>query len=149
MSNKLFYPICFALVLALAGFAQAELLVNPDFEAGLDSWITWGGGSGSGAGGWFWWEDYHATVMEDGTAQSGNKYVEAGLADGGQDGWWWNGMWVWQEHPVTEGKTYQISGWVRDGDAGGVPSLIPGGVSTSLEWRDTAPIGGPTGVRGN
>ena len=33
MSNKLFYPICLVLVLALAGFAQTNLLVNGDFKA--------------------------------------------------------------------------------------------------------------------
>jgi len=45
MSNKLFYLICLALVLAIGGFAQAELLVlvNPGFEDPVlaeDDW-TW------------------------------------------------------------------------------------------------------------
>ena len=142
MSNKLIYPICLALVLALSGFAQAELLLNPGFEDGLDYWKAWGGGSGSGAGGYFWSSAYGATVIEDGTAHSGNAYIEASLAND-HDGWWWNGMWVMQEHPVTEGKTYQISGWVRDGDADGAPSLIADGVKISWEWRDAAPVGDP------
>ena len=141
MSNKLFYPICLALVLVLAGFAQAELLVNPGFEAGLDSWKTWGGGSGSGAGGWFYNSDAHTTVMEDGTAHGGNVYVETGIAD--MAGSWWAVSLVFQEHPVTEGQTYQISAWFRDGDADGTPSLIASGGMLQWEWRDAAPIGDP------
>ena len=87
---------------------------------------------------------------KDGTAHSGDKYVEAGLADGGQAGWWWNGMWVFQEHPVTEGKTYQISAWVRDAaDANGARSLIADGIRINWEWRDAAPVGDTdTGERG-
>ena len=50
MSNKLSYLFSLVLILALTGLAQAEILLNPDFEAGLDSWATWGGGSGSGVG---------------------------------------------------------------------------------------------------
>jgi hypothetical protein len=137
MSNKLFYPICLALILALAGFAQAELLPNPGFEAGLESWKTWGGGSGSGAGGWFYNSDTHATVREDGTAHGGDKYVEVGIAD--MAGSWWAVMLVFQEHPVTEGQTYQISAWFRDGDADGATSLITGGGMLQWEWRDAAP----------
>ena len=68
MSNKLIYPISLVMVLALAGFVQAEILLNPDFEAGTNSWKTWGSGSGSGAGGWWWSSAYGATVIEDGTA---------------------------------------------------------------------------------
>jgi len=148
MSNKLFYPICLALVLALAGFAQAELLVNGDFEAGTDSWKTWGSGSGSGAGGWWWSSAYGATVIEDGTAQSGNNYIEVGFWP--PDGPWWGYCYAFQEHPATEGKTYQMSAWLRDGNADGAPSLIAGGGTIVWEWRVTAPVGGPdTGDRGD
>ncbi len=141
MSNKVFYLICLALVLAIGGFARAELLVNPGFEDDLAGWKAWGGGSGSGAGGYFFSSAYGATIMADGTAHGGEKYIEAVLVDEGQDGWWWNGMWVMQEHAVTEGKTYQISGWVRAGDADGAPTLIPNGIAISWEWRATAPVG--------
>lgn len=146
MSNKMFYPICLVLVLALAGFAQAELLVNPDFEDGLDSWSAWGGGSGSDAGGYFWDSSYHADVMEDGTAHGGDKYVAAGLPDNHTGGWWWSGMWVYQEHAVTEGKEYQISAWVRNGDRG----VVTEGLNISFEWRDKAPLSptSPDGERG-
>ncbi|MEE8577715.1 MAG: proprotein convertase P-domain-containing protein, partial [candidate division Zixibacteria bacterium] len=137
----------FVLLVGLAGFAQAELMVNPGFEADLEGWKAWGGGSGSGAGGYFWSSAYGTTIIEDGTAHSGDKYLEAILED--QEGWWWSGMWVWQEHPVTEGKAYQISGWLRDGSADGAPSLIADGASISFEWRDAAPIGGSAGERGN
>ena len=148
MCKKFIYLTSFVLVLALAGFAQAELLVNSDFEAGLGSWKTWGGGSGSGAGGWFYNYDTHAAVMEDGTAHSGDKYVEVSIAD--LEGSWWAVMLVFQEHPVTEGQTYQISAWFRDGDADGAPSLVEGGGMLQWEWRDAAPVGDPnTSERGN
>jgi len=137
MSNKLFYLTSLIVVLALAGFAQAELLVNPGFEADLEGWKTWGGGSGSGAGGWFYNGDTHATVMNDGTAHSGDKYVEVGIADMADS--WWAVSLVFQEHPVTEGKTYKISGWLRDGDADGAPSLVEGGGQIQWEWRDATP----------
>ena len=85
--------------------------------------------------------DTHATAMEDDTAHSGNTYVEAGISD--QAGAWWAVMFVFQEHPVTEGQTYQISAWFRDGDANGAPSLIAGGGGITFEWRDAAPEGDP------
>jgi len=138
MSNKLSYLICFALVLALAGSVQAEILLNPDFEAGLESWITWGSGSGSGAGGYFWSSNYHATVIQDGTAQSGDTYIEIGFEPPAPP--WWGYVYAWQEHPVTEGKTYQSSVWIRDGDADGAASLIPNGATLTWEWRVTAPV---------
>jgi hypothetical protein len=137
MCRKLIFVTSFVLVLVLTGFTQAELLSNPGFEADLEGWKTWGGGSGSGAGGWFYNSDTHATVMEDGTAQSGDKYVEVGIAD--MEGSWWAVSLVFQEHPVIEGKTYEISGWLRDGDAEGEPSLIAEGGMLQWEWRDAAP----------
>src|SRR5665811_1811206 len=131
--------ICGAFIgLALVGFAQAELLLNPGFEDGLANWKVWGEGFGSEIGGYFWTNNFHAHVKEDGTAHGGDTYVEAGLAND-HEGWWWGAVWVMQEHAVTEGQTYQVSAWVRDGDAEGTPSLIPEGVRISLEWRDAAP----------
>jgi hypothetical protein len=146
MSKKLVNPISLVLVLALAGFARAEILPNPGFEDGTDSWATWGGGSGSGAGGYFFDSSFGSTVIEDGTAHGGDKYMEAVLNDIGLTGWWWNGMWVMQNHPVTEGKTYRFSAWVRDGDADGATSLIPNGITITWEWR-VAPPDSPTGPR--
>jgi hypothetical protein len=107
MIKKLIVLTSFVLVMGMTGFAQAEMLVNPGFEADLEGWNTWGGGSGSGAGGWFYNSDTHATVMEDGTANSGEKYVEVGIA--GVEGSWWGVMLAFQEQPVTEGKVYEIS----------------------------------------
>jgi hypothetical protein len=126
------------LVLSLVGFAQAELLLNPGFEDGLVHWKAWGEGFGSGADGYFWTNNYHVDVREDGTAHTGDTYIEAGLVDD-HDGWWWGAVWIMQEHAVTEGQTYQVSAWVRDGDADGTPSLIPEGVRINLEWRDAVP----------
>ncbi|MHC4323319.1 MAG: carbohydrate binding domain-containing protein [Planctomycetota bacterium] len=146
MSNKLYYLFCFVLVLVLTGSIQAEILLNPGFEDGEEFWATWGGGSGSGAGGYFWDSSYGSTVIEDGTAHGGDKYMEAILRDTGLTGWWWNGMWVMTNYPVTEGKTYQFSAWVRDGDADGATSLIPNGIEITYEWR-VAPPDSPTGPR--
>lgn len=138
MSKRVSCFMSIVLVLMLTGLAQAELLVNPGFEDGLDGWSPWGGGSGSGTGGYFWEEGYHADIIEDGTAHGGAKYISAGLPNN-HDGWWWGAMWVMQERPATEGVAYVISGWVRDGDANGVPGTIAGGVDISFEWRDAAP----------
>jgi len=84
--------------------------------------------------------------MEDGTAHSGNSYIEVGFTPPAPP--WWGYVYAWQEHPVTEGKTYQSSAWVRDGDADGAPSLIAGGATLTWEWRSEAPPGGPDGDRG-
>jgi len=135
MSSKLLCLLSLVLVFILAGFSQAELLPNPGFEDGKDSWGIWGGGSGAG---WAWNSSFHAEVKEDGTAHGGDKYVEAVLP--GWSEWYiWAGMWVYQNHAATEGKTYQISAWVRDGDADGTPSVIPEGFNMTFEWRDAAP----------
>ena len=144
MSKRVFCVMSIVLVLFLTGLAQAELLVNPGFEDGLDGWSPWGGGSGSGTGGYFWESGYHADIIEDGTAHGGAKYIAAGLPNN-HDGWWWGAMWVKQERPAAEGTIYEISGWVRDGDANGMPSLIAGGVDISFEWRDAAPEGDSRG----
>ncbi len=147
MSNKLFYPICLALVLALAGFAQAELLVNPGFEAGTESWSKWGSGSGSGSGGYLWSSSFgYYNAVEDGTALSGNAYLEAGfeLPPQHTESWSTGYCLVHQEVAVTEGKTYEISGWFRSGDGG----EIADGGGFLWEWRLTAPEG-PTGPRGD
>lgn len=130
---------CGVLVIsALVGFAQAELLSNPGFEEGLAGWKAWGEGFGVEAGSFFWTSDYHAHVKEDGTAHGGSRYIEAGLADD-HEGWWWGAVSVMQEHAVQAGQAYEISGWLRHGDADGVPSRVPEGVRISLEWRDAIP----------
>jgi len=147
MSNKLYYPISLILVLVLAGFVQAELLVNPDFEDGIEPWKSWGSGSGSGSGGYLWSADYHATIIDDGTAHSGDNYVEVGfwIPPANTEWWGWGYALVFQEHPVTEGNTYQISGWIRDGDADGSTSFIAEGGTLNWEWRTEAPTEGPGG----
>lgn len=136
MSKNLLCLISSVLVLALAGFAQAELLTNEDFEAGLESWGVWGSGSGSGAGGYIPWKQvFDATVHEDGTAHGGNKYVEAGFPLGATAAWSWGYLSLYQPQvPVTEGNAYQISVWVRDGDADGATSLIAGNTWIVYEW---------------
>ena len=142
MSSKLSCSLSIFLVLVLTGFAQAELLLNPGFEAGLESWNTWG--SGSGAGGWS--DAYHATALADGTAHGGDGYVQVGFNPPSEP--WWGYAFAFQEHVVTEGEAYVMGVWYRDGDADGDPSFIEGGATLTWEWRDTAPTEGPAGARG-
>ncbi|MHC4706308.1 MAG: hypothetical protein ACYS8I_04380, partial [Planctomycetota bacterium] len=77
-------------------------------------------------------------------------YVEVGfwIPPENTEWWGWGYALVFQEHPVTEGTTYQISAWFRNGDADGTPSLIAEGGSITWEWRSEAPTGGPGGDRG-
>jgi len=132
---------CAFLVLALVGFAQAELLVNPGFEDGLEPWSTWGSGSGSGG----WSSAYHANILADGTAHGGDTYIEVGFNPPFNP--WWGYCYAFQEYPVTEGNTYQSSVWFRNGDANGAPSLIEQGATLTFEWRDAAPADGARGEK--
>ncbi len=114
MSRKLSCLMSILLVLTLTGLVQAELLLNPGFEAGLESWNAWG--SGSGAGGWS--GDYHATALADGTAHGGDGYIQVGFNPPSDP--WWGYAFAFQEHVVAEGEAYTMSVWYRDGDANGV-----------------------------
>jgi hypothetical protein len=136
MCRKLICLTSFVLVLALAGSVQAELLVNGDFEAGIEPWSSWGSGSGSGSGGYLWTGDYHVTILEDGTAHGGSKYVEVGMHIPPENTEWWGWGYaiIWQNLPVSAGNTYHASAWVRDGNADGVSSLIEGGTQIVFEW---------------
>ena len=147
MCRKLILLTSFVLVLGLAGFVQAELLTNGDFEAGTESWSTWGSGSGSGSGGYIWSSGFgHSEAIEDGTAHSGNTYINAGFEFPLEytESWAWGYCLVFQEVAVTEGKIYKMGAWFRNGDAG----EIADGGGFNWEWRLTAPDG-PTGPRGS
>lgn len=103
-------------VLALAVTAQAELLGNPGFEDGVwDPWGWGGSGSGSGPDGWAW-IGATGTVINDGTAQSGDYYsrtdMTAQIGHVENWGWGWHGMWQF-DWPAYSGMEYTISGWFR------------------------------------
>jgi hypothetical protein len=91
MSKKLFYPICLALVLALAGFARAELLVliNPGFEDPVlgendYTWLDtpgWTPVGGEGAGIWnVTLDDFDPVVAPEG---QNVLYTENAVGDAG------------------------------------------------------------------
>ena len=117
------------MVLAVCSLASAEDFVNPGFEDGLTGWNDWGSGSG-GVG---WRSSNSITVMEDGTAHSGDFYAESvwPLSVGTE----WGYSMLYQQPWVTGGETYNFSAWVRDGDsqAGGAGSIE---VEMSFEQRN-------------
>jgi len=98
MSNKLFYLICLALVLAIGGFAQAELLVlvNPGFEDPVlaEDDYTWGdvpgwtlvGGEATDIEGTGVWNvtlaDFDPVIAPEGENVLFTEYVPEGIAKG-------------------------------------------------------------------
>ena len=98
-----------ALAVCMVGVAKAELFSNPDFEDGFNNWSEWGSGSG-GVG---WRSSNFANVIQDGTAHSGDIYVEQGWSL--SVGTTWGYSLVFQNPLVTPGETYVLSAWVRDG----------------------------------
>jgi len=118
----------FCLVLVLAVFAvpattQAEILVNPGFEDTPDlyGWGGWGSGSGSGSAGYQWYSGM-PSVVTDGTAYEGDKYVETHAMNASYSSWWgwgWSCVWQADRMPCTEGTEYTLSAYVRNGAGDG------------------------------
>ena len=106
--------------IASAGFARAELLQNPDFDAGGTSWSANGGG-----GGYFY------------TANAANPNNEANtIASIG----WWGGVAVWQDTgaAIQPGTDYILSARVRTGDGSGAgANLSFQDVTTGWTWLDS------------
>lgn len=97
------------LAVCMVGVGKAELFDNPGFEDGFSGWDDWGSGSG-GVG---WRSSNWVNVIEDGTAHSGDGYVEH-LWDLSVGTTWGYSM-VYQNPLVVPGDTYTFSAWVRDG----------------------------------
>ncbi len=109
------------LAMCMIGIAHAELLSNPDFEdngGSFDDWNRWSGGSGSGAS-VPWWslgDTAWVNVMQDGTAQSGDTYIEHGIwndrTDAEMQGTGWNWYWgvslLFQDHRKPEGRSFSL-----------------------------------------
>ncbi|MBN1766304.1 MAG: PEP-CTERM sorting domain-containing protein [Sedimentisphaerales bacterium] len=126
------------LILALAGFAHAEMLTaNRGFEAGDTSdWLQWGSGSGSATGGWNSWQDTWGAV-NDGTAYEGDWYVNLT-----QDNNWWGYNLCWQGEatliPVGAGVNLTMGAMVRTADADPFLKLEfydAGGVNLGLDYE--------------
>ena len=118
------------LAVCMAGIAGAELFINPGYEDDFSNWENWGMGSnGSGAG--------DATILEDGTAHSGDKYLETGWDLGGTATSGFN--LIFQNLLVVPGDTYTLSAWVRDGDSdpdNPGEGTIPARLSFEHRWWD-------------
>lgn len=144
--------IVVALVLGLGCIVQAELIANGGFEdngGSFDGWSKWSGGSGDGTGGSFWIGDIATVnVVQDGTAHSGDTYVEQGIAfDNDMSGWGWGVSLIFQDKAVVTGETYTFSAMVRDGDSvPGVGGTIPAALTFEQRWDDGSGAGRPPEV---
>ena len=118
-----------AMAVCMAGIARAELFENPGFEDGLTGWYDWG----SGDGGVGWSSSNAVTVIQDGTAHSGESYAESVWPLSVGTGWGYSML--YQQPWVTPGETYTFSAWVRDGDSelGGTGSIQ---IEMSFEQRN-------------
>jgi hypothetical protein len=124
-------------IVAIAGLANAELITNGDFEAGMSGWSSWGSGSGSGTSGvsaWNWaykWWGGSGSIAPSGGSDGGQHAVLDTTAMGCYMTWW---GWVWQgawqaNLPATEGETLDVDGYAS-GSSGDVVNLL-------LEYRDS------------
>lgn len=144
--------IVVALVLGLGCIVQAELIANGGFEdngGSFDGWSKWSGGSGDGTGGSFGIGDIAiVNVVQDGTAHSGDTYVEQGIAfDNDMSGWGWGVSLIFQDKAVVTGETYTFTAWVRDGGlVPGTSGTIPAALTFEQRWDDGSGIGRPDEV---
>ena len=122
-------------ILAIAGYAHAEMLTNPGFEnmwtpanTWATAWSGWGSGSGSGWGGWAWYSG-GPTWPNDGTAYEGDRYMETSAMSATYSSWWgWGWTAAWQSGariPAAEGVEYTLSAYIRNGYGDGFIDVIP------------------------
>ena len=133
------------LVLAAGSVACAEMLYNgnldiPDPEGYLvDGWSGWGSGSGSGWNGWgsaAAWRN----ATQDGTAHSGDTYMEVGvyLSTGHSSSWGWAWSALWggpeQSNSVSAGQEVTFGAYARNhaNKAGSTTQTA----MLKLEWQD-------------
>ena len=129
-------------VLVVPATTQAEMLVNGSFEDSGDGWSSWGSGSGSGSGGYQWYSGV-ASFISDGTAYDGDYYMQNHAMDAYYSslwGWGWNCAWQDERMPVTEGETYTLSAYTRngadDGLVGDPDDPDEGPALLRIEWYD-------------
>ena len=125
--------------LAIVGFANAELISNGDFEAGLSGWSGWGSGSGSATWwAWYWWSGAPTTGAAPGGSDGGQYAVldTTGMPGYTRGAWGWVWQGVWQpDLPMTPGQQLDITGMANgmaDPDGSGYV------VNLFLEWEDAA-----------
>lgn len=142
--------ILFVTVLAIAGYAHAEMLVNPNMDDPCDmaGWSAWGSGSGSGWNGWgainswnggVWWN----VINDPCEAHSDGKYIEMGTyLSTGHSSWWgwgWVAMWQSEHMAITENQEVTASAYVRNG--AGYSGLQDGAALLKMEWYWVDPCG--------
>ena len=132
--------ICVSLILfvLIAGFANAEILYNGDFEFGLSGWSTWGSGSGSGPSGSIW-KPFYGTIADSG-GSDGGKYLELETPMAGYyEDWGWAWCDAWQSFPthgdnrLLDGDFFSVNAFVKN--IWGTETLIDG-AEISFEWLD-------------
>jgi hypothetical protein len=132
--------LCSIIILAVAGFAHAEIppLDNPGFESGMSGWGTWGSGSGSGPSG-YKWASHWAYIDTTGNAHSGQNFMN--LTTGSQLGyceyWGWGYNVVWPSDvddiaDVVEGDWVKMDVWAKDLTGNG------GQIEFKFEWLDAS-----------
>jgi hypothetical protein len=133
--------LCSIIILAVAGFAHAEMFPpwgNPGFENGMSGWATWGSGSGSGPSG-YKWTSHWAYIDTTGNGAWGNNFMN--LTTSSQIGyieyWGWGYNVTWRSSSadlleVTEGTPVTMNAWARD--------VLGGGARLELkfEWLDAS-----------
>jgi len=147
-SNKMKKLILLFVLFAASGFAHAEMLVNPGFEnvdgtGWATGWGGWGSGSGSGSAGYQWYSGM-PSIITDGTAYEGDRYMEAHALDESYSslwGWGWSAAWQAARMPCTEGVEYALSAYVRNGAGDGLVgdpcNPVEGPAIIKLEWYDS------------
>ena len=145
--------LCSIIILAVAGFAYAEIIpippTNPGFEDGMTGWSTWGSGSGSGPSG-YKWTSHWAYIDTTGNGVGGsNNFMNLTTASQigyyEYTGWGYNVTWrsdAAEILPVTEGQSLTIGAWAKD--------LLGGGARLEIrfEWIDWTGGHGGTGGGG-
>lgn len=126
---------CIVVCVALGGAAQAEMIINGDFEAGISGWGSWGSGSGSGPSGYLWTN--HWAFIEPSGGSDGGQFMNCTTAAqiGYLEWWGWGYNVIWREAleeviPVTPGETVAMGAWYKDLSGNG------GGAILKFEWLD-------------
>ena len=131
--------IVLCVLVAFTGFAIAELMPpdNPDFEAGMSGWGTWGSGSGSGSAGYKWTSHWAYIETSGGVGDSQFMNLTT-AAQAGYCEWWgwgyniiWNSDWASTSQLNPGVGVFTIGGWYKDLGNGGTGEI-------KFEWLDAS-----------
>lgn len=102
----------FLMILFLAGFASAEMIINGDFELG--AWSS--GGSGSGGSPAWAWQAFPPVFQTDGGGSDGGNWTLLDTSSAPWTGGWnwaWSGIWQDGSFPAVAGDEFTISGMAK------------------------------------